>query len=101
MDAPIPGEREFESPPTALQILDFMDHTRWNWQIDEGEGGLIYDAVSGTCRRVAGFKYVEGRVCRVAWKRRTGRAFEREVPREYLDSSEVKTDVLPADCPQR
>ena len=50
-DAPIPFEEEWDHPPASGEILDFIERTEWNWQLDEGDGGFIVGSGIPPARR--------------------------------------------------
>ena len=84
MGEPIPFQRDFDTAPTAAQILNFIDDTDWSWDLNEGSGGVVFDIATGTMSEIKGFKYLDGRVSKSAWKKRTGRTFTHDIPGEFL-----------------
>jgi hypothetical protein len=83
-DAPIPHEREFDHPPSSAEVLAFIDATEWEWALVATGMGSCWEQESKKMREIAGFRCLDGRVCRGIWRGRTGSAFDLEVPPEYL-----------------
>ena len=73
-----------KSPPTSSQILNFMDQTNWNWKVGNRDKGLGLDPATGNLIINSVFRFIDGRVCTNAWKRRTGQSFNKEVRAEFL-----------------
>ena len=71
---PIRYQEDFDESPSDVQIFEFVAQTDFGWRLEQFQGPM----------KQHGMNYIAGRVLKNAWKRRTGKAFDANVPPEFL-----------------